>query len=119
MLEGQLPEELEQQARLLAGRHLVLGSCVVHRRYGYRAVVVCCEPWCSASKAWRRAMGVAQLSRGELQPFYHCLVDEKDRPGGQMTFVAEENALADHVGFQVEHPLMDLLLIRPPPRPIL
>lgn len=29
----------------------------VHRRYGYRGVVLCCEPWCTAAKAWKRMMG--------------------------------------------------------------
>eukprot|EP00913_Durusdinium_trenchii_P014351 g13461.t1 len=86
--EEGLPEELEQQARLLAGRHLVPreeeeeqlvdrcvpGTCFVHRRYGYRGVVLCCEPWCTAAKAWKRMMGVAKLPRGELQPFYHCFL---------------------------------------------
>ncbi|CAK9111312.1 Myosin heavy chain kinase B (MHCK-B) [Durusdinium trenchii] len=110
--EEGLPEELEQQARLLAGRHLVPGTCFVHRRYGYRGVVLCCEPWCTAAKAWKRMMGVAKLPRGELQPFYHCLVDERDRPGGQVTFVGEENVGPDALAFPLEHPLVKLLLIR-------
>jgi hypothetical protein len=31
----------------------------VHRLYGYRAVVLCCEPWCTAGRAWKRRMGAA------------------------------------------------------------
>lgn len=110
-----LPLELEQQARLFAGRHIVPGSCFLHRRYGYRAVVVGCEPWCTANGAWKRMMGVSQLPRGEYQPFYHCLVDERDRPGGQMTFVGEENVTVEEgsdAAFPLEHVLVEDLLIR-------
>lgn len=108
--------ELEQQARLFSGRYIVPGSCFVHRLYGYRAVVLCCEPWCTAGRAWKRRMGVAKLLRGELQPFYHCLVDERDRPGGQVTFVGEDNVTVDadtaDAAFPLQHPLVPALLIR-------
>ena len=29
-----------------------------------------------------------------VQPFYHVLVDDRDRPGSQITYVAEENIRA-------------------------
>ncbi|CAJ1396006.1 unnamed protein product [Effrenium voratum] len=103
---------MEQQSRLFAGRAIVPGTCFVHRRYGYRGVVVACEPWCTASSAWRQMMGVSNLARGELQPFYHCLVHELDRPGGQMTFVGEENLTPNDLAFPLPHPLVQQLLIR-------
>lgn len=34
-------------------------------------------------------MGVRRLQAGTQQPFYHVMVDERDRPGGQTTYVAQ------------------------------
>lgn len=93
----------EQQDRLLPGKCLVPGVCFLHRRYGYRAVVISAEPWCTATETWKRVMGVAGLPHGEVQPFYHCLVDERDRPGGQTTFVGEENIISSDEVFPVEN----------------
>lgn len=110
---GSLPEvpALEMEARLMAGKRFVPGVCFVHRRYGYRAVIVACEPCCNAPAAWKMTMGVANLPRGELQPFYHCLVDERDRPGGQSTFVGEENIEPEAAAYPVQHRLTERLLV--------
>ena len=34
-------------------------------------------------------MGVDRLRLGRQQPFFHCLVDERDRPGAVTTYVAQ------------------------------
>ena len=44
-----------------------------------------------AAERWQLQMGVAQLSKGANQSFYHVLVDRRDRPGDQTSYVAEEN----------------------------
>jgi len=98
--------------RLAMGRNLVTGTCFVHRKFGYRGVVIACEPRCSGSAAWQVQMGVNKLSRGEAQPFYHCLVDDRDRPGGQITLVAEENMEPSESAYPVQSPLLDLLFVR-------
>ena len=36
-------------------------------------------------------MRVDDLARGRHQPFYHVLVDARDREGNQVTYVAEDN----------------------------
>eukprot|EP00928_Gymnodinium_smaydae_P031766 TRINITY_DN23210_c0_g1_i2.p1 TRINITY_DN23210_c0_g1~~TRINITY_DN23210_c0_g1_i2.p1 ORF type:complete len:373 (-),score=94.79 TRINITY_DN23210_c0_g1_i2:2-1120(-) len=97
-----LPVPSEQRERLLLGQNLVPGAVIVHRKFGYRGIILACEPWCVAAAAWRAQMGVPRLARGEAQPFYHCLVDERDRPGGQVTFIAEENAEANDFAYPVE-----------------
>lgn len=66
-----------------------VGAVVTHRRFGYRGVVAGADPTCLASPAWMAAMRVDALSQGRFQPFYHVLVDERDRPGGVTTYVAE------------------------------
>eukprot|EP00446_Apocalathium_sp_SHHI-4_P023445 CAMPEP_0177273086 /NCGR_PEP_ID=MMETSP0367-20130122/66424_1 /TAXON_ID=447022 ORGANISM="Scrippsiella hangoei-like, Strain SHHI-4" /NCGR_SAMPLE_ID=MMETSP0367 /ASSEMBLY_ACC=CAM_ASM_000362 /LENGTH=146 /DNA_ID=CAMNT_0018729287 /DNA_START=96 /DNA_END=534 /DNA_ORIENTATION=+ len=106
-----LGSSLEQQARLAAGRGLATGVCFVHRVFQYRGVVVACEPWCTATAAWRQTMGAANLSRGETQPFHHCIVDDRDRPPGQTTFVSEENIVPTDEAFPVQSFLVDALLI--------
>jgi hypothetical protein len=44
------------------------------------------------------------------------LVDERDRPGGQVTFVGEDNVTVDadtaDAAFPLQHPLVPALLIR-------
>ena len=92
-----------------------LGQIILHRKHGYRGVVVGHDPSCLQSEAWCAQMGVDTLPRGRLQPFYHILVDRRDREGGQITYVAEENvALPPTDGaFAVEpvqHPMVPELL---------
>ena len=40
-------------------------------------------------KARVQFMGVDKLRLGRNQPFFHCLVDERDRPGAVTTYVAQ------------------------------
>jgi hemimethylated DNA binding protein len=102
----------ELRARLELGASFVPGVCIVHKRFGYRGIVIACEPWCTAPVAWRAQMDVASLPRGEAQPFYHCLVDERDRTGGQVTFVCEDNMEPSDAAFPVQNRMLDLLFIR-------
>ncbi|KAL6785725.1 hypothetical protein ACKKBF_B01400 [Auxenochlorella protothecoides x Auxenochlorella symbiontica] len=88
-----------------------VGAVVTHRRYGYRGVVAGMDPTCLASPAWMAAMRVDALSQGRFQPFYHVLVDERDRPGGVTTYVAEENLVAPRGVRPILHPLMDELFL--------
>lgn len=99
-----------QNRALAAGQSVVPGSCFVHRKFGYRGVVLSCDPWCLYPAAWR-AKWVPNRPQGETQPFYHCLVDERDRPGGQSRYVAEENIEPSDVVFPLESPLVELLLV--------
>ncbi len=82
-----------------------LGQCLRHKRYSYRGVVVGFDRVCSQSEEWIAAMSVDALPHGRSQPFYQVLVDERDRPGGQVTYVAQENILlADTPAEPLLHP---------------
>lgn len=111
--EHQVPEGATpgQSKRLAVGQDLVTGMVVRHKMHSYRGVLLACEPHCTAPASWRAAMGVPSLTRGDEQPFYHCLVDERDRPGGQLTFVAEENLLPCDHSFPVQAPMTQQLLV--------
>merc|ERR1712129_236853 len=112
--EGGIPSDLtpEHRSRLAVGRFMVPGACFLHRRFGYRGVILACEAWCNAPASWRAQMGVPLLSGGDTQPFYHCLVDARDRPGMPVTFVGEENIELSDSALPVASPLVDLLLVR-------
>lgn len=103
-----------QNTLLLEGRCFVPGVCIKHRVANYRAVIVGCEPWCYQDAAWR-AKHVPNRPEGEAQPFYHCVVDERDvGPGAQIAYVAQEH-LEKHdadASSLVEGPLVDELFIR-------
>lgn len=67
-----------------------LGQVFRHSRLGYRAVIVGWDPVCRASEQWVAATGADKLPNGVHQPFYHCLVDVRDRPSAQISYVAED-----------------------------
>jgi len=104
----------EERECLVSGQLLVPGVCFLHRKFGYRGVILGCEPTCTAPASWRAQMGVPLLPGGAGQPFYHCAVDERDRPGGQVTFVAQENLVPEFSAraFPIISGLADTFLVR-------
>jgi len=106
--EGDVPPGLSEEgrARLAAGRWLVPGTCFRHRKFDYRGVVMGCDPWCTYPTAWR-ATWVPNRPTGEAQPFYYCIVDERDRARGQTRYVAEENMEHDEVAFPAQAAIVD------------
>lgn len=75
------------------------GQCVVHRRYGYRGVVVDFDMSCHADEAWYRSNPTQPALD---QPWYHVLVH--DSTGN--TYVAQDNLLPDTTGQEITHPLV-------------
>lgn len=98
--------ELQAAADKCAGVQFSLGVVIKHRRYNYRGVIFGYDPRCLAPEEWIQMMHVDQLPRGRNQPFYHVLVDERDRPGGQTTYVAQENIAPARTAAHVQHPLV-------------
>lgn len=69
-----------------------VGQVIVHLKYGYRGVIVGWSEECAQSAEWQQTMGVKKLNGGPKQPFYHVLVDTRDRgPHPIRTYVAQEN----------------------------
>ncbi len=75
------------------------GELVVHRRYGYRGVVVDFDTSCKADDAWYQSN---QTQPKRDQPWYHVLV----HGAAHTTYAAEENLEADTSGEQIAHPLL-------------
>ena len=51
-------------------------------------------------------MGVEKLAGGRNQPFYHAFVDERDRKGAQVTYVAQENIVLTKMEDPIQHPMV-------------
>lgn len=105
--EGGLPAHasLMQEARLAAGKFLAPGVCIRHRPTGHRGVVVSCHP--------RPTGPAAKEARSSGQPFYHCLMDERDRSGFEyVAFVPEDELEASSDSFPVLNRLTRRLLVR-------
>jgi hemimethylated DNA binding protein len=67
-----------------------VGQIVRHKTHKYRGVIVGWTPTCTAGDAWVARNASSFKSGGASQPFYHVLVDVRDRPS-QVTYVAQEN----------------------------
>ena len=91
-----------------------IGQCFFHKKYGYRGVIFKPDCRCRMDVSWVRTMGLHCLERGADQPFYHCLVDVRDRPGDQTTYVADDNIAPSTDAFAIQHPLL-LSLFTPVP----
>jgi hemimethylated DNA binding protein len=80
-----------------------------------RGVIVGWDARCRASGSWISSTGVARLPHGTEQRFYRAVVDARDRPGAQVSYVAEDNIVpicgseAEHI---VLHPASTLLVHR-------
>merc|ERR1711924_573231 len=106
------PENLSEAERsiLVNGRKFVPGVCFKHKKFDYRGVIIGYDPWCTYPTAWR-ARWVPNRPHGEAQPFYYCVVDERDRPGQQSRYVAEENIELCEFVYPVEARLASALLL--------
>ena len=87
-----------------------VGTTMRHRVWNYRGVIVGYDASCMAPESWKDQMRVRLLANGPDQPFYHVLVDVRDRPGGQITYVAQENIVPSRTPCPVDHPLVSRYL---------
>lgn len=101
----------QQQALLHHGRWILPGVCFRHRKFGYAGVVIGHDATCTYPPAWR-ARWVPGRPDAEAQPYYHCILDERDRPGHQSRYVAQENMEPDDLIFPVKSRLANDLLLR-------
>lgn len=89
-----------------------LGHVIKHRRFGYRGVIAGFSYECEASETWCKIMHVDALPLGRRQPFYHVLVDKRDKPNGSLTYVAQENIIPARKPTEIQHPLVETYFTR-------
>ncbi|KAK1273910.1 hypothetical protein QJS04_geneDACA007924 [Acorus gramineus] len=88
-----------------------LGQKVMHKKFGYTAVVCGMDPVCCESSSWRKIAGVEKLSNGPSQPFYQVLVDVHADPTLLVAYVPEENlVVSDQPNADAfDHPYLSFL----------
>ena len=67
---------------------------------------------CRASDKWIASTSAARLAHGTAQPFYHVLVDVRDRPGAVIAYVAQDLMAAVAAPTEAAH--ADELLVAHP-----
>jgi len=85
----------------------VPGALVIHRRYGYRGLIVSFDQRCTAGERWYLAN---QTQPDRNQAWYHVLVHDSV----STTYAAESNLLPDPSNEEVNHPLVDQFFVRSP-----
>ena len=75
------------------------GALVVHKRYGYRGVVVDFDPVCKADQAWYESN---QTQPKRDQAWYHVFV----HGAAHTTYAAEDSLLPDTSAEPIAHPLL-------------
>ncbi|RYY38328.1 heat shock protein HspQ, partial [archaeon] len=86
-----------------------IGQVMRHRLHGWRAVIVGYDSRCQATAEWIETAHVNTLPHGVNQPFYHVLVDVRDRPLATVAYVAQDNVCAFLPGEEedaIAHPLL-------------
>ena len=82
------------------GAAFAVGMLVVHKRFGYRGVVVDVDPCFQLSDRWYEEVARSRPPRDK--PWYHVLVDDADH----MTYVAERHLGPDTTGEPIRHPML-------------
>ncbi|KAI8740953.1 F-box only protein 21 [Biomphalaria glabrata] len=80
-----------------------VGQVVKHKIWGYRGVIIGWDPIAKAPEDWLNQMHPADKRHWRKMPNYSLLVDVRDRPEPQMTYVPQENIelLTDT---EIQHP---------------
>ncbi|KAH9490465.1 hypothetical protein Btru_033925 [Bulinus truncatus] len=80
-----------------------VGQVVRHKIWGYRGVIVGWDPIAKAPEEWLDKMHPPDKWHWRKMPNYSILVDTRDRPDPQMTYVPEEN-LEVITDTEIKHP---------------
>ncbi|MCP4446166.1 MAG: heat shock protein HspQ [Myxococcales bacterium] len=78
------------------------GQIVIHKRYGYRGVIVSVDDIFEGSEDWYEAVAVTRPAKD--RPWYHVLVDES----AYETYVAEAHLMTDFSDEPIDHPLVEV-----------
>lgn len=79
-----------------------VGQVIKHNIFGYRGVIIGWDNKCKAPAAWTKALYGKDRTSVD-KPHYLLLVDIRDRPGAQMTYVAQDK-LTSFTNLNISHP---------------
>jgi len=94
-LAGRIPTDASSESTPKFER----GQLILHRRYGYRGVIIDFELKCTAGEKWYQSN---MTHPDKNQPWYHVLVHGTV----STTYAAEENLRTDTSRQPIEHPLV-------------
>lgn len=84
--EDSNPPAIPTKRRSSAVPKFCIGQIFRHAQFDYWAVICGWDLTCTASALWQVRMGIASLTRGASQPFYHIVANDSSR-----RYVAEDN----------------------------
>lgn len=76
------------------------GQVILHRKYGYRGVIVSVDETFAGSDEWYDRVALSRPAKDK--PWYHVLVDDSTCE----TYVAERHLMRDPSEAPIEHPLI-------------
>ncbi|BFZ25200.1 hypothetical protein BsWGS_28239 [Bradybaena similaris] len=83
-----------------------VGQVVRHKIWGYKGVIIGWDPVAHAPEQWLNQMHPPDKWHWRKMPNYSVLVDVKDRPVPQVTYVPQEN-MEVITGTEISHPDVD------------
>ena len=78
------------------------GQIIVHKRYGYRGVIVSVDERFEGSDDWYEAVALSRPPKD--RPWYHVLVDDSSYE----TYVSEAHLMCDLSDEPIVHPLVEV-----------
>ena len=93
--------EARDEAKKSGEAQFGVGTCVSHRRFGYRGVVIDVDAVFDGTDEWYEKMAKSRPPKD--RPWYHVLVHDSDH----MTYVAERNLEADDSPEPIRHPMLE------------
>lgn len=97
MATTQTPAQSRSQS---GGTRFQSGQVILHRKFGYRGVIVSVDESFQGSDEWYEEVALSRPSKH--RPWYHVLVDDTNYE----TYVAEGHLIADPSEEPVSHPLV-------------
>ncbi len=87
---------------MLSVKQFQSGQIIVHKRYGYRGVIVSVDDHFEGSDDWYEAVALTRPPKN--RPWYHVLVDDSSYE----TYVSEAHLMCDLSDEPIVHPLVEV-----------
>eukprot|EP00300_Choanocystis_sp_HF-7_P024035 c25430_g1_i1.p1 GENE.c25430_g1_i1~~c25430_g1_i1.p1 ORF type:complete len:407 (+),score=87.86 c25430_g1_i1:46-1221(+) len=87
------------------------GQIIKHKTLNYRGVIVAGDPVCLQTERWSLTNKIDHLLYGRNQPFYHVLIDERDRPNEPISYIAQELLVVEKGTEPIKHAMVDQLFL--------
>ncbi|XP_070568963.1 uncharacterized protein [Ptychodera flava] len=104
--DGHFAGSAEPRSPRLPSVKYRVGQVIKHKLWGYRGVIIGWDETAKAPEQWLKQMHPADKPHWRKQPNYSILVDTRDRPQAQVTYIPQEN-IEIVSNTKVIHPALD------------